>query len=709
MVDNMTELRQDNRKLIPASIAIIAVAVIVLNFLFIWLNHTLIFDPLFYVPIILTAYYYPKRGVVFALGAAVLYLAMVLAEFHQSMDIVITGLGHACFFIIIGFVLTYLSIWSPHELKIYKNLADSVDPSRIKTTIIPACIVIMSATIFFLNFLVLQTSGSVIFDPLFYFPIIIVAYFYPRKTVIATAALTTLYFAMVMIVPQHSPEVVTTSIGHAGLFIIIGFVDAYLSMNLSREPAIHKRFAEIVESSSDAISGTTLDGIITDWNKGAERLYGYTAGEVTGRSVSLLVPPDRTDEIYLMLNRIQQGELVKGYETEQMTKGGAHIFVSLTVSPLRNDSGMVIGSSTIAHDITERKRMEEALRESDERYRQILENSPLGMVLVSPDFRFVSVNPAWVSMTGYPEEELLRMSFEDITHPDHPAGDREDIRKLAAGTIPVYDTERRYIRKDGSILWGLLKVTTIRDQQGALRFFSCQIEDITERKLAEEALASANKKLNLMNNITRHDIRNQLHALRIAIDLIDRNHLDPETRKLIGITEKAAETINGQIEFTKEYENIGVNTPIWQDCRTLIDTAARQAPLGNVTLISDLPAGTEVFADPMIVKVFYNLIDNAVRYGEKITAIRFSAEESGDNHLILCEDDGNGIPPDEKERIFDRGFGRNTGIGLFLSREILDITGITIQETGTYGEGARFEIKVPSGRFRLAPPSANPG
>ena len=152
MVDNMTELRQDNRKLIPASIAIIAVAVIVLNFLFIWLNHTLIFDPLFYVPIILTAYYYPKRGVVFALGAAVLYLAMVLAEFHQSMDIVITGLGHACFFIIIGFVLTYLSIWSPHELKIYKNLADSVDPSRIKTTIIPACIVIMSATIFFFEF-----------------------------------------------------------------------------------------------------------------------------------------------------------------------------------------------------------------------------------------------------------------------------------------------------------------------------------------------------------------------------------------------------------------------------------------------------------------------------------------------------------------------------------------------------------------------------
>jgi signal transduction histidine kinase len=111
----------------------------------------------------------------------------------------------------------------------------------------------------------------------------------------------------------------------------------------------------------------------------------------------------------------------------------------------------------------------------------------------------------------------------------------------------------------------------------------------------------------------------------------------------------------------------------------------------------------------MIVKVFYNLIDNAVRYGEKITTIRFSAQAAGGSLLILCEDDGNGIPPDEKERIFDRGFGRNTGIGLFLSREILDISGITIQETGTAGKGARFEIKVPPGRFRFAQPAANPG
>jgi signal transduction histidine kinase len=132
-----------------------------------------------------------------------------------------------------------------------------------------------------------------------------------------------------------------------------------------------------------------------------------------------------------------------------------------------------------------------------------------------------------------------------------------------------------------------------------------------------------------------------------------------------------------------------------------VDTAAKQAPLGKVILNNDLPAGTEIFADPLVVKVFYNLMDNAVRYGGKITFIRFSAEKAGDEHIIVCEDDGEGIVAAEKEKIFERGFGKNTGLGLALSREILSITGITIKETGEPGKGARFEMTVPKGAWRM--------
>ena len=135
-----------------------------------------------------------------------------------------------------------------------------------------------------------------------------------------------------------------------------------------------------------------------------------------------------------------------------------------------------------------------ALIESEERFRKIFENSPIGMALVAPDFRFFSVNPAWIAMTGYSEEELLKMSFKDITHPEHFAGDLEHIRELIAGTIPVYSVEKRYIRKDGSILWGLLGVTAIRDTRGAFRHLAAQIEDITERKRAEEALRTSEEK-----------------------------------------------------------------------------------------------------------------------------------------------------------------------------------------------------------------------
>jgi signal transduction histidine kinase len=154
------------------------------------------------------------------------------------------------------------------------------------------------------------------------------------------------------------------------------------------------------------------------------------------------------------------------------------------------------------------------------------------------------------------------------------------------------------------------------------------------------------------------------------------------------------------IQFTREYENIGVNAPAWQDCRTLADTAAKQAPLDQVIVKNDLPAGAEVFADPLVGKVFYNLIDNAIRYGGKIKTIRFSVEEAGDENRIVCEDDGEGVVAGEKEKIFERGFGKNTGLGLALSREILSITGITITETGGPGKGARFEMTLPKGAWR---------
>jgi signal transduction histidine kinase len=226
------------------------------------------------------------------------------------------------------------------------------------------------------------------------------------------------------------------------------------------------------------------------------------------------------------------------------------------------------------------------------------------------------------------------------------------------------------------------------------------IQDITERQKAEEALKQANKKLNLLSSITRHDISNQLSVLLGYLDMLKERVPEPSLDGFFQTLTTAAKRITVMIRFTKEYEQIGVNAAVWQDCRALVDTAAKQATLGKVNVKNDLPVGTKVFGDPLIIKVCYNLIENAVRYGGKITTIRFYLQERGGNYVIVCEDDGEGVIAEEKEKIFDRGFGKNTGLGLTLSREILDITGITIKETGEPGRGARFEITVPKDMWR---------
>ncbi|MDD5025613.1 MAG: ATP-binding protein, partial [Methanoregula sp.] len=163
---------------------------------------------------------------------------------------------------------------------------------------------------------------------------------------------------------------------------------------------------------------------------------------------------------------------------------------------------------------------------------------------------------------------------------------------------------------------------------------------------------------------------------------------------------KVADTINSQIQFTKEYQDIGVISPQWQNVYAQVTRAAQALNLGTVKVEFDRQ-DLEIFADPLLQKVFYNLIDNALRYGETLTTITVSSRLSGDGLVLTVKDDGVGISTENKIRLFTRGFGKHTGFGLFLSREILAITGLLITENGIPGKGARFEIFVPKDMFRF--------
>ena len=350
-------------------------------------------------------------------------------------------------------------------------------------------------------------------------------------------------------------------------------------------------------------------------------------------------------------------------------------------------------------DITVSKRAEEALVESERRYREFFTISRDSVFITSPEGRWIDFNDALVEMLGYESrKEMSEVSVPAIyAHPDERSA--FILRIEREGYVKEFPMQLK--KKDGTIIDTIITTVPVRNPDNSLKAFTGTIRDVTERKRAEEALSQANKKLNLLSSITRHDINNQLTVLLGYLEILKNTQLDPSQNDYCQKVSTAAQRISAMILFTREYEQIGVNAPAWQDCRTLADTAAKQTPLGTVMVKNDLPAGAEVFADQLIGKVFYNLMDNAVRYGGKITTIWFSVEGCDGDQIIVCEDDGEGVVAEEKEKIFERGFGKNTGLGLSLSREILSITGITIKETGEPGKGARFEMTVPKGAWRM--------
>lgn len=347
----------------------------------------------------------------------------------------------------------------------------------------------------------------------------------------------------------------------------------------------------------------------------------------------------------------------------------------------------------LARTIAERDALLESLKESETRFRQLVGAAVEGIV-IHDDGIIRDANERACELFGYSHEEMIGRNVTSLASP----GFVDFIRhKVAAGSDETYEAQG--IRRDGSLLWA--EIHTHMIGRGSDRLRITTLWDITGRKRTEKALMQVNRKLTLLSGITRHDIGNQLSSLTGYLAILEKKQSDPELQQYFRGATTAAGRISAMIRFTKEYEMIGHQAPVWQDCRKLVDAAIRLVPAGQVTVKNDLLPGFEVFADPLIATVFYNLMDNAARHGGKITTVRVSAMVSGNECRILCEDDGDGVPAPEKTQIFVQGFGKNTGMGLFLAREILDITGITIRENGEAGKGARFELGVPDGAYRF--------
>ena len=459
-----------------------------------------------------------------------------------------------------------------------------------------------------------------------------------------------------------------------------------------------ERFRQLSEVFPETIFEADVDGYVTYANKHGLEQFGFTEEDISNRiNIFNLVLPEDRDKVLNSVQRNSQGFNTEYLECQVLRKDGSAFWVLGLLVPIMVN-GIRVGIRGFILDITPRKLAEDQQFKILHERQIILDNADIGIFMIS-DRKLIWVNQKTEEIFQYTKEELVGQTTRKL----YPS--QAEYEQLGRDSYPIltqghtYETEQKLIRRDETPIWVRCHAKAI-EPSDISKGIIWLLEDITENKRAEEALRQANKKLNLLSSITRHDINNQLTVILGYMDMLDCKEHDPILDEYFQTVTIAAQRIAGMIRFTKEYESIGINAPFWQDCRTLLATAANEAPLGKVMLKNDLPAGTEVFADPLIVKVFYNLMDNAVRYGGKITTIRFYVKERDGEHVVVCEDDGDGVPAQDKEKIFERGFGRNTGLGLALSKEILDITGITISETGEPGKGARFEIVVPKGVYR---------
>jgi PAS domain S-box-containing protein len=482
-----------------------------------------------------------------------------------------------------------------------------------------------------------------------------------------------------------------------------------------RTAEAHVRLAAIVESSDDAIIGKDMSGTITSWNRGAERLYGYTAEEIVGRSISCLMPPDHTDDFPMLMRRLSRGERIEHYETVRVRKDGSRVDVSLTISPIKNAEGQVVGASKIARDITERKRAEEALRESEERFRGIFKQTIAGVAQTDLTGRFVQVNERYGAIVGRSAEELYGLRMQDITHPDDlPRNLPLFERAVTQGTPFVID--KRYVRPDGSLVWVSNSVSPIRDGLGNPKYVVAVCLDITDRKRAEDALREADRRKDEFLAILAHELRNPLAPLRNALQLLQldsdnkatfeqaRAMMERQLQQMVRLVDDLMDVsriAKGKLALRKERVELAAVV------QSAVEAARPLIEQHDHTLTVTLPP-EPVFLhgdQTRLAQVFSNLLTNAAKYMDRGGRIWLSAAREGDEVVVKVRDAGVGIPADMLGKIFepftqvDRSLERSQGglgIGLSLVRGLIAMHGGSIEaHSDGPGRGSEFIVRLP--------------
>ncbi|MFA5177952.1 MAG: response regulator [Candidatus Paceibacterota bacterium] len=323
----------------------------------------------------------------------------------------------------------------------------------------------------------------------------------------------------------------------------------------------------------------------------------------------------------------------------------------------------------------------------------VLKNAPVGIFHSSPEGELISANQKMAEIMGCSDSEELINSFSNIEFAyNDNAQKKELIDSLLENEKGWLNFDQVCLRKkDNQEIFVKLTIRSVRNSKNKIAYLEGFVEDVTELK-------EANDRIELMSKTIRHDIGNELTILLMNTELVKMDISNPAFDKYFERIESAGTSIKKQIDFMKLYQEIGSQKPDWLDLYQKIPKISKPE---IINLMVEIPKGLKIYSDLMIEKVFDNLLDNSVRHGEKVSKIKVTATPMESELMIVWEDNGIGVSSENKENIFKQGFGKNTGLGLYLIRKILGLTGIKIQETGEFQKGARFEILVPKEKYKI--------
>lgn len=439
--------------------------------------------------------------------------------------------------------------------------------------------------------------------------------------------------------------------------------------------------------------------------------YGLTGQNVIGRHIYEVFPdlPEKWKDIH---QRVLNGEVLQSNKDPYTRADGSVLWTRWECRPWYESEGTIGGFIIYSEVINEQMERELALKESRNQMKQIIENLPDPTMVISKDGVVTHWNKSMKNLTGVRSEEIVGQG--DYAYSIPFFGERRPmLADVVRGAWTDYASSYDRLRNEGDILtvdaapalsygqkimvWA--NARPLYDAQGMVMGAIQSIRDVTEMVQVTETLLRVNKQLSLMSHLARHDMLNQIMVINGYLELMREMIDNPEILKLFSRLELSASKIKEHIEFTHIYHGIGAQEPVWQRLSEIVPSSSDL----DITLKTDIE-GLEIFADAMLKSVFGNLLENSLSHGEHVSEITLTYSQNAENLVIIWEDNGKGIPPELKPRIFERGFGSNTGLGLFLITEILDITEIDISENGEFGKGARFELRVPSKNYRWVQP-----